>query len=486
MTKNLNKKEYAIQIKNCEARSGTTVYISRSNKKILEFKCKTKNCLYFHRANVNSQVVTFKKAHGHTCEYFPPSNEEILKISMKPKSLKNSFSIQKLKNLIVESNPETNFDIVENNGMFKKCFISLKNWINIFKYSLNIVQIDGTFIKNKYKQILLAAVGIDGNANIFPIAISVVDCENEDNWNYFLKHLKEIFDKNLIDVTKIVIVSDREKGLVKSITNNFNLSTNYYCNRHLTANLKKRYKNLNDISLYYSCVYSKSKSLFEKNYKLLKISNVELFNELETIGIERWSIVNCPKKLYGYNDSNLVESFNSSIIKERKLPLIDCLDGIITKYAKIIYLRSKNINLISNFLSENIIKKLNIQGFVKNEFKISEVGNNVYYSQNNNGRFLININSKTCSCGDIQINGYPCIHFLGVIEELKLNKNDFVDKCFYKTTLIKAYSIEFSPYAFNNSIFENDILNSPKIKASRGRPKGKRIKTIMDFSKKNK
>ena len=49
---------------------------------------------------------------------------------------------------------------------------------------------DGCHIKIKFGGIILAAVGIDPNDSIYPIALVVVEIESKASWKWFLLTLK--------------------------------------------------------------------------------------------------------------------------------------------------------------------------------------------------------------------------------------------------------------------------------------------------------
>ncbi|CAN1225313.1 hypothetical protein LINGRAPRIM_LOCUS970 [Linum grandiflorum] len=63
---------------------------------------------------------------------------------------------------------------------------------------------------------LLAAVGKDGNNQMFPIARAVVEWENRDSWNWFITILQE--ELELADGTGWSVISDQQK--VRALTSN--------------------------------------------------------------------------------------------------------------------------------------------------------------------------------------------------------------------------------------------------------------------------
>jgi hypothetical protein len=52
------------------------------------------------------------------------------------------------------------------------------------------VQVDGTWLYDKYKGTLLMAVAQDGNGNIFPIVFALVESETKEAWSFSLKNLR--------------------------------------------------------------------------------------------------------------------------------------------------------------------------------------------------------------------------------------------------------------------------------------------------------
>ena len=56
---------------------------------------------------------------------------------------------------------------------------------------------------------MLTVVGVDPNDCIFPIAIGIVEVEDNNTWKWFLKTLKE--DLNMDNIALWTLMSDRQK-----------------------------------------------------------------------------------------------------------------------------------------------------------------------------------------------------------------------------------------------------------------------------------
>ena len=83
---------------------------------------------------------------------------------------------------VTETNPDSVFSIEQEERRFKRLFVSYGACIQGFlKGCRPLLFLDGTFLKDRYKGILLGATAYDGNQGIFPLAFSVCDQENETN-----------------------------------------------------------------------------------------------------------------------------------------------------------------------------------------------------------------------------------------------------------------------------------------------------------------
>ncbi|XP_074297964.1 uncharacterized protein LOC141628771 [Silene latifolia] len=81
----------------------------------------------------------------------------------------------------------------------------------------SLIGVDGTHLKGNHGGVLLSAVALDGNNELFPIAVGVVESENKDSWSNFFWHLKQVVqDSKRSDWT---IISNRQKFVVNYLIN---------------------------------------------------------------------------------------------------------------------------------------------------------------------------------------------------------------------------------------------------------------------------
>lgn len=70
--------------------------------------------------------------------------------------------------------------------------------------------LDGCHLKGPYKGILLAAVGLDANLQLYPIAYAIVETKNKETWEWFVTLLKESIGETY-NGNSWTLMSDRQK-----------------------------------------------------------------------------------------------------------------------------------------------------------------------------------------------------------------------------------------------------------------------------------
>nr|XP_018633934.1 uncharacterized protein LOC104118650 isoform X2 [Nicotiana tomentosiformis] len=101
-----------------------------------------------------------------------------------------------------------------------------------------IVGVDGYWLKSPmYGTQLLAAVGLDANNNIFPIAYAIVEKETHDTWSWFLNYLS--VDLEIGDHGGWTFMSDKQKGLLEAFNDVLPFVSHRFCVRYLYGNFRR-------------------------------------------------------------------------------------------------------------------------------------------------------------------------------------------------------------------------------------------------------
>ncbi|XP_019097455.1 PREDICTED: uncharacterized protein LOC104772659 [Camelina sativa] len=191
-----------------------------------------------------------------------------------------------------------------------------------------IIGVDGAFLKAKIKGQLLAALGRDADNGIYPIAWCVVQVENKDNWLWFVKRLKTDLDLNEGD--GYILVSDRQKGLIKAVELELPQIEHRMCVRHIYGNLKKTHPSKKQIKpLLWHMAWSYNAKQFGERLEQIHAYDTGVYDDVMKSKPKSWC--RAFYKLGGYCedvDNNFTESFNKTIDKAREKPFVAMLETV--------------------------------------------------------------------------------------------------------------------------------------------------------------
>ena len=89
-----------------------------------------------------------------------------------------------------------------------------------------------------YPGVFIILVGLDGNNQLYPIAVGLCDIENTENYSWFLDMVMQNPDmKSILQDSTHTLYSDRDKGLTNSVANKTRV-LHKKCLMHLIKNLK--------------------------------------------------------------------------------------------------------------------------------------------------------------------------------------------------------------------------------------------------------
>ncbi|XP_010473749.1 PREDICTED: uncharacterized protein LOC104753156 [Camelina sativa] len=295
-------------------------------------------------------------------------------------------------------------DTVKNDAgqdVFKRFYVCFDVLRKTWKKSCRpLIGVDGCFLKAKIKGQLLVALGRDADNGIYPMAWSVVQVENKDNWSWFVNRLK--IDLDLGDGDGYIMVSDRQKGLIKAVELQLPQIEHRKCVRHI-------YERLERIHAYDSQVYE----------DVLKTKPKTWCRAFHKIGSYCEDVEN-----------NSVESFNSTINKAREKPFVAMLETV----RRLAMVRIAKRSAISH-AHEGICTPY-VKLFLADELKAASECS-VYPSTNGTyevylgyDKHRVCLNSRTCTCMKFQICGIPCEHAYGLIINKKLEAEDYVCEWF--------------------------------------------------------
>nr|XP_051220225.1 uncharacterized protein LOC127337850 [Lolium perenne] len=186
------------------------------------------------------------------------------------------------------TNPGSSFYLaLDENARFRRCYMRLQaSKVGFLEGCRPIIFLDGTRIKTRYRGQLLCAVGIDPNDCILPIAIAPVEVEDTENWTWFLETLKK--DLDIVNTTPWTVMSDKQKGLIAAVRDQFPDSEHRFCVRHLWQNFQVHFKG--DALKNQLWVIARSATVvkYEKNMEQMKALNPNAHAWMDNLDPKTW------------------------------------------------------------------------------------------------------------------------------------------------------------------------------------------------------
>ncbi|KAL7201146.1 hypothetical protein ACSBR1_032953 [Camellia fascicularis] len=183
----------------------------------------------------------------------------------------------------------------------------------------------------RFKENLLAATAKDSNKGLFPVAFAIVDSENQQNWEWFLRNLKEVVGIG----RTLTFVSDRHAGLLQSMPIIFPSAHHAFCLLYLQMNLRDRMKYVNAsrkvglMRKLRECAYAPTIPSFNQKIEVLKECSLAVIeNFLKDLHPSHWANAYFMGQCYGEMWSSATESFNNWIREAHHLPISRLVDMV--------------------------------------------------------------------------------------------------------------------------------------------------------------
>nr|KAJ0200033.1 hypothetical protein LSAT_V11C600329930 [Lactuca sativa] len=233
---------------------------------------------------------------------------------------------------------------------------------------VDFLGLDGAFMKGPYPDMILTAVGLDGNNCTYPVAYGVVEFENYSSWTWFLKNLGD--DLDLTTNSNFTFITNRKKGC-------------FACNCKI------------------KCATMSTVQQFNLAMEEVNKLNNDAYELLKAIPLQHWSRshftgrAQCDALL-----NNLCETLNSKLDKGRDSPIISCLEFIREYIMKKIFIDQNTIDKWYGPLTLTATKTLEKIKGEATEYRAVFCGNRKYQVTSCEGmdQCVVDIAQHTCSC----------------------------------------------------------------------------------------
>ncbi|KAF8389226.1 hypothetical protein HHK36_025919 [Tetracentron sinense] len=334
------------------------------------------------------------------------------------------------------------------NPTFKRFFICFEAMKSGFLEGCRpFIGLDGCHLKGPYGGVLLAAIALDGNNGLFPVAFAVVEGETKESWSFFLYYLRTI-NGTTTHQRPLCFMTDRQKGVVEAINEITPEATHRVCsynNRVFTFAMDK-----------------------------MKRDKKEGYEWLMEIPMHSWSRhAFDPRVRSEHVTNNMTESFNQWVGDLRGKPILTLVDSIRVKLMSSIHRRYEKACAWESLVTPKIRRKLDA---IKHDSRMGVVvfaGNEEYEVIEGFTTFVVNLHDKSCICQAWEISGLPCKHAVACIQRKRANLEEYCDEYYSKETYLRAHGGIVHPIP-DESMWpprNHDPVEPPSLLHLPGRPK---------------
>ncbi|XP_013614157.1 PREDICTED: uncharacterized protein LOC106320349 [Brassica oleracea var. oleracea] len=327
---------------------------------------------------------------------------------------------------------------------FKYLFLAMGASIMGFEYMRKVVVVDGTHLRGKYVGCLLTASAQDGNYQVFPLAIAIIDRENDNSWEYgnyqvfplaiaivdgendnswesFFKML-QAFVPNSNDV---VFVSDRHASIYYGLAKVYPEARHCACILHLKRNIRTYYKDKNLRFLVAKAGKAYRLADFYKIFNEIKRVNASCADYLIGIGFEHWARSHFPGRRYNIMTSKVSESWNAVLREAREYPILALVEFIRAKLMS--WFSASTISTNLDKFTPKVMEILAVNFKSSAGFEVKKIKHLEYEVRNKEGySFHVDISKRFCSCFEFQLLKIPCQHAIAAAIVAKIKFDSLV------------------------------------------------------------
>ena len=313
---------------------------------------------------------------------------------------------------LAETNEGTTTSLMSENGVFQRAFLCPAICRNAFAHTAKISGLDACHIKAHYGGSLLVMTALDGNGQIFPIALGVAESENTATWTWFISLLKTALHIQ-DDGQGLVFLSDREKGIEAALDDVLPRAAHAYCVFHIEKNVKSRYYTKLG-GLIFQAARAGTETTFEDTINRMKAMNKAAGAYVDGIDKNKWARAFFPTRRFGHVTSNIAESENAWLEEDRYKDPVGLFMTYIWRLNTLFDERRREYaamppdrlpTRVFDLLKGSADKApgLRVRQHTAQLFEVQRLSDQRAFR-------VVNLADRTCTCGFHSEYGVPCRH----------------------------------------------------------------------------
>ncbi|KAF7124043.1 hypothetical protein RHSIM_Rhsim12G0084000 [Rhododendron simsii] len=312
---------------------------------------------------------------------------------------------------------------------------------------------------------------------------------------------------------KVVVVTDRNPGLLRAVKELFGEECNAWCVRHVKENFSKfatgkgmkRNPKKTALHLFTKIAYACDERLYGVYLTKLFGLSPELSKWVEENGPQHWSNARFPYQRWDKLYTNIAESFNNWLLKLRDLDIIQFMKGHVTMTTDMLYRHNMEAGKWHPLpIGRNIDKMIKESQEKARVFTCRPTSPTEFIMSTSDWKsHAVKLHPCYYSCLRWQMKGIPYKHAVHAIEGSLYNIYNLVDRFYRVESQLLIYMTVMSPVPLHDMPSSTDMvpqvaeiqygcedldiatssstateaLRPPATKRPAGRPKKKRIES---------
>ncbi|KAH9655138.1 SWIM-type domain-containing protein [Citrus sinensis] len=298
----------------------------------------------------------------------------------------------------------------DGNDNFLYYFVAIGSSIKGFMQCMRpVIAVDGTHLKGLYRGTMFVATCPDGNNQLYPLAIGVMDSENNDAWEWFMTKLHGVIG----DMPELVFISDRCTAIKRAVLKVFRSAAHGVCFYHVKGNVKSKFK--------------MSKALWDE-------FEPAFINAAKTYGHEEFK-----KQLEGLwqlhaGAADYLENNVGTCNWARKTLQQWFYDRKITAESMSTRLTTWADEIVSD--RRTLAERMTVRPVAQYRFHV--LGGGIKEG-------IVDIREKTCSCRVFQLDQLVCAHAIAACITVRVDYISLCSEFYTQESLVTAYAQPVEP-----------------------------------------
>ena len=384
-------------------------------------------------------------------------------------------------NTLAKMNDGTTTSLMTKEGTFQRAFLCPGMCARAFDHTTKVVGLDACHIKARYGGVLLVMTVLDGNGQIFPVAVGIAESENTATWSWFLWLVQSALHINN-GGEGLVCLSDREKGIENALGDVFPRAAHGFCVFHIQKNVLKAYHTDLD-GLLFQAAKAATEKEFDEKLALINALDPDAGAYIRGIDKHKWARAFFPVRRLGHVTSNIAESANKWLDEARFQDPVGLFSTFIMRLNVVFekrrdkYARMPRTALpgrVGKMLAKSVEngRTLRVRRHTRTLFQVQVADGKGQWK-------TVDLDRGSCTCCFSEEFEVPCQHMCAALLSLRdENLTRFVHPERQREALVNTYVGFIVPV--DVSLLSNDVLMPPAATKTKGRPKEKRIPSCVE------